>query len=96
MLIVRSKSRKASILTIAMDSIADLLSQAPKEPPQLQALREYVLSRHKARAQASVSNYGYTLTVQSAPLASTLRMETPKIKEYCALDKKLFIRIGHF
>ena len=78
-----------------MDSIADIVKdRQPHEPPQLQALREYVKSNHNEEIQASVSQFGYTIVVPNAPLASVLRMETPKIKIACGLDKKLFIRIS--
>jgi hypothetical protein len=78
-----------------MDSIADLMQQKkPNEPPQLRALREYVKTNHGADIKTAISQFGYTITVPNAPLASTLRMETPKIRIACNLDKKLFIRIG--
>jgi hypothetical protein len=80
-----------------MDSITDLLqSKKPSEPPQLQAMREYVLNQHGATVRCSVSQFGYTLLVPDASLASTLHMETPQIISECGLDKKLFIRISHF
>ncbi len=78
-----------------MDSIADLMSaKRPDEPPQLKALREYVLTNHGEKIKTAVSQFGYTITVPNAPLASTLRMEVPQIRVACGLDKKLFIRIG--
>lgn len=79
-----------------MDSLSDLLhAKRPKEPPQLQALRDYVKSTHNVDVYVGTSQFGYTLMVPNAPLASTLRMEIPQIKVACNLDKKLFIRIGH-
>ncbi len=78
-----------------MDTIKDLLKdKTPQEPPQLSALKEYAKTKHRVDIKASVSYYGYTIVVPSAPLASTLQMELPKIIEQCNLDKKLFIRIG--
>lgn len=82
--------------TVNMDSISDLLqSKRPQEPPQLLALRDYVEKHHSSKSQTGISQLGYSLTVPSAPLASTLRMELPQIQKECNLDKKLFIRIGH-
>jgi hypothetical protein len=75
----------------------DLLSsKRPSEPPQLQAMKDYVLSNHGEVIKCSVSQFGYTLIAPNASLASTLHMETPAIILECGLDKKLFIRIGHF
>lgn len=80
-----------------MDSISDLLAaKKPSEPPQLQAMKDYVLSKHNEIVKCSASQSSYTLIVPNASLASTLRMETPLIIAACDLDKKLFIRIGHF
>ena len=80
-----------------MDSLHDLLkSKTPNEPPQIKALKQYMLKHHNSEVKCSVSSMGYSVTVPNASLASTLQMETPKIKEECNLDKKLFIRIGHF
>ena len=80
-----------------MDNISDLLkAKKPDEPPQLQALKAYVLENHNEVIKCSVSQSGYSISVPNASLASTLHMETPKIIEACNLNKKLFIRIGHF
>lgn len=80
-----------------MDSISDLLgAKKPNEPPQLQAMKDYALANHNEVVKCSVSQFGYTLIAPNASLASTLHMETPQIIAVCGLDKKLFIRIGHF
>ena len=80
-----------------MDSIADLMkSKAPPEPPQFKALRDYVQKYHNESVKISVSHMGYNMTVSNGMLASTLQMEMPRIQFECNLDKKLFIRIGHF
>jgi len=75
----------------------DLLKvKKPTEPPQLQAMKDYVFSKHNEIVKCSVSQFGYILIVPNASLASTLHMESPQIIAVCNLDKKLFIRIGHF
>ena len=80
-----------------MDSMEDLLkAKKPTEPPQLQAMKDYVFSKHNEIVKCSVSQFGYILIVPNASLASTLHMESPQIIAVCNLDKKLFIRIGHF
>lgn len=80
-----------------MDSLENLLkSKKPSEPSQLQAMKNYVMTKHNETVKCSASQFGYTLIVPNASLASTLHMETPQIIAECGLDKKLFIRIGHF
>jgi folate-binding Fe-S cluster repair protein YgfZ len=77
--------------------MSDLLkTKKPQEPPQIHALKAYVLEHHNQVIQCSMSNSGYSISVPNASLASTLHMETPKIIKECNLDKKLFIRIAHF
>lgn len=78
-----------------MDSIADLMKdKRPQEPPQMKALREYIENNHGVKVHVSASQFGYTVTVPSAPLATILQMELPQIKAECNLDKKLFIQIA--
>lgn len=78
-----------------MDSIADLVKdRQPHEPPQMQALRQYVKDNHDTDVVVTVSQMGYTVVVPNAPLATVLRMELPQIQIACNLDKKLFIRIS--
>lgn len=78
-----------------MDSIADLIkARQPNEPPQIQAISNYVKENHNADVKVSSSQSAYTVVVPNAPLATILRMEMPQINIACNLDKKLFIRIS--
>lgn len=80
-----------------MDSMQDLLkAKSHEEPPQIIAMKSYVMENHNQVIKCSVSQFGYTIIAPNAVLASTLQMETPIIIASCKLDKKLFIRIGHF
>lgn len=80
-----------------MDSIADLLpNSAPNEPPQVEMLKNYIQQKFNSKSKVSVSSTGYSVTVPNAPLATALRMDMPNVIKSCSLDKKLFIRIGHF
>lgn len=80
-----------------MESIASTIQKRPRdEPPQLEALRSYVMVHHETHVQTAVSAMGYSITVPNAQLATILRMELPQIQAACLLDKKLFIRIGYF
>jgi len=80
-----------------MDSISDLLEVSkPDLPPQIKALKFYIRKHHGIEVQCSINKLGYTITVPDGMIATTLRMEMPAIIQECDLDKKLFIRIGHF
>ena len=77
-----------------MDSISDVLKQSkPNVPPQIEALKQYVLHNHGVSVTASATTRGYVVSVPTAPLATILHMEMPQITSQCNLDKKLFIRI---
>lgn len=79
-----------------MDQLSDLLRNIkPTEPPQIQAMKDYVRNHHNVSVKIAVTNLGYSMTVPTGIIASQLQMEIPKIQQECDLDKKLFIRIGH-
>ncbi len=78
-----------------MDTIGNLLQKkAPQEPPQVAALKAYVLHTYDEPVKVSVNPNYYRITVSSAALAGRLRLETMQIQEACKLDKKLVIQIG--
>ncbi len=80
-----------------MDHLASLLKNStPQEPPQIVAIKHYVKNNHNTVVQVSIGHLGYSITVPSGGLATTLRMEQPQIRAQCHLEpnKKLFIRIG--
>lgn len=78
-----------------MDAISDLLGKkAPQEPPQVAALKQYVLDNYGEDSKVSINPNYYRITVTSAALAGRLRLEAVEIQASCKLDKKLVIQIG--
>lgn len=78
-----------------MDNLQELLgASALSEPPQIKALKNYVLKHYDSTCSVSVGSTGYVLAVTSAPLANTLQLEKRDIETDCNLDKPLRIRIG--
>jgi hypothetical protein len=79
-----------------MESIEKLLkSKAPKEPPQVVALKTYAQSHHGVTITVRVSSDHYLIAVPSAAVAQKMRFETAAITEKCELDKRLVIHIGY-
>lgn len=79
-----------------MDSVSDLMKTYGRtEPPELSALKEYVLKNYGAEAKAEISNKAFVLSVKSASLAGNLHADAAKIKKACGLDLPLKIRISY-
>jgi hypothetical protein len=79
-----------------MDSLSDILSNKDfDEPSEVVSLKKYVRDNFKAEISVSVRNNDLVVAVQSAALASTLRMRSPEIKRRCQItDKRLIFRIN--
>ena len=78
-----------------MDSLGSLLGdQKFAEPPEITAIKDYVLTRYKSPVNVLVTDKQITIIVKSAALAGTLRMELHTLAETIKTDKKLSLRIG--
>lgn len=78
-----------------MGDIADILSKKNYgEPPEIAALKKYVLEHFQANVSINVRNDAFILSVDSASLAGTLRMHSQQIIENCNITKKLIFKIG--
>lgn len=78
-----------------MDSLADLLGgRKREEPPEVAAIKVFVLKQFDRDVQVAVQARGITITADSAAFASTLRMHSTQIARAAGTDKKLFFRIG--
>lgn len=77
-------------------SIADILARRnAHEPPEMAALKGYVYDRYKIIPKVQQQAHGFVLSVPSAALAGTLRLESLQIIAGCGLEKqRLIIRIG--
>lgn len=77
-------------------SIGDILARRhASEPPEMAAIKAYVYDRYKVMPMVQQQASGFVLSVPSAALAGTLRLESRQIITSCGLEKqRLIIRIG--
>lgn len=77
-----------------MNSLNDILGQKNfDEPPEVAAIKKYVLDTFHTEVSVLVRERDLVVTVPSAALANTLRLRSPEIKRRCQLDKRLLFRI---
>lgn len=78
-----------------MDSLQDIMSKFGKpEQPELIALKQYVDTHFHTPISVAFSGEAIVITVPSAALANTLRLQTARIQEACNTQKRLLFRIG--
>jgi hypothetical protein len=78
-----------------MDSLHDIIAKYGKpEQPELIAIKRYVDERYHMPVSAAMSGNMIIVTVPSASLANTLRLQTSTIQQACQLEKRLVFRIG--
>jgi len=87
--------RQTAYSQLVMDSLQDIISKyGPAEQPELLAIKRYVDERYHTPVSAAISGNTITITVPSASLANTLRMQVTAIRAACQTDKRLAFRIG--
>ncbi len=78
-----------------MDSLQDIIASYGKpEQPELQAIKQYVDERYHTPVSTAISGEAIVVTVPSAALANTLRMQITTMREVCNLQKRIVFRIG--
>jgi len=78
-----------------MDSLQDIIAQyGPAEQPELLAVKRYVDEHYHTAVSAAFSGESLVVTVPSAALANTLRMQITAIRAVCNTDKRIVFRIG--
>ncbi len=78
-----------------MDSLSTLLNNKNlKEPQELKALIAYIKTEYNSDILAAVNNQGITITVKSAPLASTLRLNLTEIRKKLKINQNIKILIN--
>lgn len=77
------------------DSLGDLLTgRRPEEPAEVQVIKQFMLDNYQATAGVAVRDGQIIIQVASSALAGTLRMRLHELKELCATNKRLIIRVG--
>lgn len=78
-----------------MDSLQKILGSRDFKPPsEIELIREYVRRRYKAPCHVQLQRNSIIVSVKSASLASTLRLDQQNLIEACKLTKRLVVRIG--
>jgi len=77
-----------------MDSLLNILSGKDfDEPSEIKKVKDYVRDNFKASVAVQVREKDIVISVKSAALANTLRLNGPKIKQECQTDKRLIFKI---
>ncbi len=77
------------------DSLADILSKKQlDEPPEIRIIKDFVKRQFNSDCSVIIQSQQITIEVPGAALASSLRMDLPKLKQVCTTDKRFVIRIA--
>jgi hypothetical protein len=78
-----------------MDSLQNIISRyGTPEQPELIAIKKYVSDKYTTLVSTAINGETIIVTVPSAALANTLRLQTTQIQEVCNIQKRLVFRIG--
>ncbi|MGH7195877.1 MAG: hypothetical protein ACREGA_03815 [Candidatus Saccharimonadales bacterium] len=78
-----------------MDSLNNILGKKDFEtPPEVAVIKQFVKRQFDAEAGVQIRPDVIMISVASASLAASLRMQTVALKKAAATDKRLAIRIG--
>jgi hypothetical protein len=78
------------------DSLKDLLARrdVPQEPPEIARIKRFIKDTYDATAKVESRDKSLVISVDNAPLAATLRLQSHQLQELCDTDKRLLIRIA--
>lgn len=78
-----------------MDSIQDILARYPApEQPEIVALKQYIDEHFHSPVSVALNGNAIVVTVASAALANTLRLNSIAIQKDCKISRRLIFRIG--
>ena len=81
--------------TGGVESLQDILGSRDFTPPnEMQAVKDYIFRRYKAKCYIRIEREIMTLSVASSALAGTLQMEKNRLIETCNIRHRLIIRTG--
>lgn len=76
------------------DSLFDILARKDfSEPPEIAAIKGYILEHFQVEAEVIVHEFDIIITVPSAALAGVLRFHARKLQTAAKTKKRLVIRI---
>ncbi len=78
-----------------MESVSDLLGRySKKEPGETVALKRYITDTFDSPCSIALKGETILITVHSASLANTLRLQTSDLQKIANTSKRLVFRIG--
>ena len=78
-----------------MEPVKDIMARySLPQQPELAAVRRYVEEHYHTPIALGISGNAIVVTVPSAALANTLRLQSNQIRKVCNLEKRLVFRIG--
>jgi hypothetical protein len=79
-----------------MEQLGDLLRNRamPEMPDEIAAAKKFVAEQFNASCTVSLQGNNLIITVQSAALASMLRLRTLQLRAACKTTKRLVLRIA--
>jgi hypothetical protein len=76
-------------------SIKDLLlSKDFDEPAEVQKIKQFIRKKYDSDCKVTISKFQTIVSVKSASLAGTLRMNQSSLRQFIEDNRKLIIRIG--
>ncbi len=82
--------------TDEMDSIDTILGAKKRsnEPPEMRIIRDFIHKEFQETCRVSVSQRSIAIMVDNGAIANMVQMRLHEIREACATEKKLYVRIG--
>ncbi len=79
-----------------MDQLGNILpNKRFAEPPAVILIKQYIQEKYETTPTVTIRPQDIIITVPSAALAGSLRMELHQLQQHAQTDKRLSIRIGH-
>lgn len=78
-----------------MENLGDLLGKRmPKEPDEIRLVKEYISQEFQAPCSVAIKGETLVITVQSAALATMLRLRIVQLQAASKSKKRFVLRIG--
>jgi hypothetical protein len=78
-----------------MEDIKALLQRRrPEEPPEIQAIKQYIQETFHAPSKVGIQGDAIVVTVSSAAFANTLRYHITKLQQAANTTRRITLRIG--
>ncbi len=78
-----------------MDSIDTILGakKRTQEPPEIRIIKDFVAREFHETCHVRISRSDIAISVENGAIANMVQMRVHDIREACATDKKIYVRI---